>query len=477
MQQITPVILCGGSGSRLWPLSRKSYPKQFVPLVGNKTLFQNSSERLTGKQFKNPVIVTNSDYRFIVTEQLQEIGIDPGAILIEPEGRNTAPAILAAALYEYRENPDAILVVAPSDHVINDINAFQLAIDEAYKVALDGQLVTFGIKPTHPETGYGYLELSKNTSAQAVPLKAFVEKPDLTNAEKMIQSENFLWNSGIFLFQAKDIIEAFKKYSPSDLDAVNLSLTNSINDLGFCRLNLTDWVKTENISIDYAIMEKSNNLSVVPFSAGWSDLGGWDAVWRENVSNANGVNTSNNATAIDCENSLIRSEDDSIEVVGIGLKNIITVAMKDAVLVADMSKSQDVKKAVDILKEKKASQATHFPKDHRPWGWFESLTIDEKFQVKKIHVHSGASLSLQSHKYRAEHWIVVSGVAEVTIDEEVKLVSENQSVYIPLGAIHRMRNPGENPMELIEVQTGTYFGEDDIFRYDDVYSRGQGPKG
>ena len=302
MQQITPVILCGGSGSRLWPLSRKSYPKQFVPLVGNKTLFQNSSERLTGPQFRNPVIVTNSDYRFLVTEQLQEIGIDPGAILIEPEGRNTAPAILAAALFEYRKNPDAILVVAPSDHVINNVDAFQLAIEEAYKVALDGQLVTFGIKPTHPETGYGYLELSKISTTQAVPLKAFVEKPDLTNAEKMFQSGNFLWNSGIFLFQAKDIIEAFKKYSPPDLDAVNLALTNSNNDLGFCRLNLTDWVKTENISIDYAIMEKSDNLSVVPFSAGWSDLGGWDAVWRENVSNANGVNTSNNATAIDCEN-------------------------------------------------------------------------------------------------------------------------------------------------------------------------------
>jgi mannose-1-phosphate guanylyltransferase/mannose-6-phosphate isomerase len=471
MQQITPVILCGGSGSRLWPLSRKSYPKQFVPLVGDKTLFQSSSERLTGPQFKKPIIVTNSDYRFIVTEQLQEIGIDPGAILIEPERRNTAPAILAAALYEYRENPDAIIVIAPSDHVIKDVNAFQLAIGEAYKVALDGQLVTFGIKPTHPETGYGYLELSKITTAQAVPLKAFVEKPDLTNAEKMIQSENFLWNSGIFLFQAKDIIEAFKKYSPSDLNAVNLSLTNSNNDLGFCRLNLTDWIKTENISIDYAIMEKSNNLSVVPFSAGWSDLGGWDAVWRENPSKTNGVKTSHNATTIDCTNSLIRSEDDSIEVVGIGLKNIITVAMKDAVLVADMSKSQDVKKAVDILKEKKASQAEQFPKDHRPWGWFENLTIDEKFQVKKIHVHPGASLSLQSHKYRAEHWIVVSGVAEVTLDEEVKLVSENQSIYIPLGAIHRMRNPGENPMELIEVQTGTYFGEDDIFRYDDIYSR------
>jgi mannose-1-phosphate guanylyltransferase / mannose-6-phosphate isomerase len=477
MQQITPVILCGGSGSRLWPLSRKSYPKQFVPLVGHKTLFQNSSERLTGPQFKNPIIVTNSDYRFIVTEQLQEIGIDPGAILIEPEGRNTAPAILAAALFEYRKDPDAVLVVAPSDHVINDVNAFQLAIEEAYKASLNGQIVTFGIKPTHPETGYGYLELSKITTTQAVPLKAFVEKPGLTNAKKMIQSENFLWNSGIFLFQAKDIIEAFKKYSPSDLDAVGLSLTNSINDLGFCRLNLTDWVKTENISIDYAIMEKSNNLSVVPFRAGWSDLGGWDAVWRESVSKTNGVKTSNNSTAIDCENSLIRSEDDTIEVVAIGLKNIITVAMKDAVLVADMSKSQDVKKAVDILKEKEARQATHLPKNHRPWGWFESLTIDKKFQVKKIHVHSGASLSLQSHKYRAEHWIVVSGMAEVTINEEVKLIGENQSVYIPLGAIHRMRNPGENPMELIEVQTGTYFGEDDIHRYDDIYSRGQGSKG
>ena len=471
MQQITPIILCGGSGSRLWPLSRKSYPKQFVPLVGDKTLFQNSSERLTGHQFKNPLIVTNSDYRFIVTEQLQEIGINPGAILIEPQGRNTAPAILAAALYEYRKNLDAILVVAPSDHVIKDVKAFQLAIEEAYKVALDGQLVTFGITPTHPETGYGYLELSKITTTQAVPLKAFVEKPDLNNAKKMIQSENFLWNSGIFLFQAKDIIEAFKKYSPSDLEAVNLSLTNSKNDLGFCRLNLADWVKTKNISIDYAIMEKSDNLSVVPFTAGWSDLGGWDAVWRESTSKTNGVNTSNNATAIDCENSLIRSEDNSIEVVGIGLKNIITIAMKDAVLIADMSKSQDVKKAVEILNEKGASQANHFPKDHRPWGWFESLTIDEKFQVKKIHVHPGASLSLQSHKYRSEHWIVVSGEAEVTMDQEVNLISENQSVYIPLGTIHRMKNPGKEPMILIEVQTGTYFGEDDIYRYDDIYAR------
>jgi mannose-1-phosphate guanylyltransferase / mannose-6-phosphate isomerase len=471
MQKITPVILCGGSGSRLWPLSRKSYPKQFVPLMGDKTLFQNSSERLIGPQFKNPIIVTNSDYRFIITEQLLEIGVDPSAILIEPEGRNTAPAILAAALFEYQINPDAMLIVAPSDHVIDDISAFQLAVEEAHKAALNGQIVTFGIKPTHPETGYGYLELSKTSLAEAVPLKSFIEKPNLITAKKMCQSENFLWNSGIFLFQAKDIIKAFQKYSPSDLDAVKSSLGNSVNDLGFCRLNREDWIKTENTSIDYAIMEKSDHLSVVPFHAGWSDLGDWDAVWRASISNTNNVTASRNTTIIDCENSLIRSENDSIEVVGIGLKNIITIAMKDAVLVADMSKSQDVKKAVDILKEKNAIQATNLLKDHRPWGWFESLTIDEKFQVKKIHVHPGETLSLQSHKYRAEHWIVVSGVAEVTIDEEIKQVSENESVYIPVGAVHRMRNPGENPMILIEVQTGTYFGEDDIFRYHDIYSR------
>ena len=476
MQQITPVILCGGSGSRLWPLSRKSYPKQFVPLIGNKTLFQNSAKRLTGSQFEKPLIVTNSDYRFIVTEQLHEIEIDPGGILIEPEGRNTAPAILAAALFEYQKNPKAILIIAPSDHMINNVTAFHLAIHEAYKVALSGQLVTFGIKPTHPETGFGYLELSKVSTTEAVPLKAFVEKPCLENAEKMLQSENFLWNSGIFLFQAKDIINAFKKYSPSDLRVIKQSLTNSINDLGFCRLSPKEWSKAENISIDYAIMEKSDNLSVVPFNSGWSDLGGWDAVWRENITKLNGIKSSNNTTVINCENSLIRSEDETIEVVGIGLQNIITVAMRDAVLVADMSKSQDVKKAVDILKEKKAHQATHFPKDHRPWGWFESLTIDKKFQVKKIHVHPGASLSLQSHKYRAEHWIVVSGVAEVTIDNEVKKVTENQSVYIPLGTIHRMKNPGEKPMVIIEVQTGTYFGEDDIIRYDDIYLRGQDTK-
>ncbi|MDB3965397.1 mannose-1-phosphate guanylyltransferase/mannose-6-phosphate isomerase [Amylibacter sp.] len=477
MKKITPVILCGGSGSRLWPLSRKSYPKQFVPLVSKKTLFQDSVIRLTGDQFKQPIIVTNSDYRFIVSEQLLQIGVNPDAILIEPEARNTSPAILAAAIFEYQKDPDAILIIAPSDHLINDIATFELAIKEAYRVALDGQLITFGIKPTHPETGYGYLELFKSSKNKAVPLKSFVEKPDLENAKRMFESEKFLWNSGIFLFQAKDIINAYKKHAPSDLVAVNTSIKDSTNDLGFCRLESDAWSQVENISIDYAIMEKSDNLSVVPLNAGWSDLGDWESIWRETVNNPERLSLSMNTTSINCENSLIRSENSTMEIVGIGLKNIIAVCMNDAVLIADMSKSQDVKKAVDILKEKQAIQATHFPKDHRPWGWFESLTIDKKFQVKKIHVHPGASLSLQSHKYRSEHWVIVSGVAEVTIGEEVKLVSESQSVYIPLGAVHRMKNPGKEPMELIEIQTGSYFGEDDIIRYEDIYSRGQGPKG
>ena len=444
------------------------------------SLFQASAQRLTtseGIRFAAPITMTNADFRFIVGEQLQAIGIDPGAILIEPEGKNTAPAILAACLYSVAQHPDAILLVAPSDHVIPQVAAFHAAIALGLEQVAQGKMVTFGITPTRIETGYGYLELDALPKDRAVALKSFIEKPDTQSAEKMIEAGHYLWNAGIFLFKARDMIAAFEAYAPDLLQPVTGPLKDGYPDLGFFRLAPEAWPQCADTSVDYAVMEHARNLSVVPYSAGWSDLGGWDAVWRETVNNPNGVFVSENATSIDCKNSLIRSENDTIELVGIGLKNIIAIAMNDAVLIADMSKSQDVKKAVDILKEKKAVQATHFPKDHRPWGWFESLTINEKFQVKKIHVHPGASLSLQSHKYRAEHWIVVSGIAEVTINKEVKLVSENQSVYIPLGAIHRMKNPGKEPMELIEVQTGTYFGEDDIHRYDDIYSRGQGPKG
>ncbi len=474
MTQITPILLAGGSGTRLWPLSRKSYPKQFVPLVGEETLFQSSAQRLSGAGFAAPMVLTNSDFRFIVTEQLAEIGQDPSAILIEPEGRNTAPAVLAAALWLEKSDPDALMLVAPSDHVVPDAAAFRDATLAGVAAAQAGQLVTFGIKPTHAETGYGYLELAEDPGAfDAKPLKLnrFVEKPDATRAAEMLAAGTYLWNAGIFLFSVKTILAAFEAHAPDLMGPVRAAVDQGKPDLGFLRLDPAAWAKADDISIDYAVMERAENLSVVPFAAGWSDLGGWDAVWRESTQDTRGVATSGPATALDCDNTLLRSEDDRLEVVGIGLNNIITVAMPDAVLVADASRAQDVKEAVTALKAKSSKQATEFPKDHRPWGWFESLVIGDRFQVKRIHVHPGAALSLQSHHHRSEHWIVVEGTAKVTIDEEVKLVSENQSVYIPLGAVHRMENPGKVPMVLIEVQTGTYLGEDDIIRYEDVYAR------
>ncbi|CUH82350.1 mannose-1-phosphate guanylyltransferase/mannose-6-phosphate isomerase [Tropicibacter naphthalenivorans] len=473
---ITPVILCGGSGTRLWPLSRKSYPKQFVHLMGEETLFQASARRLSGQtealSFAAPLVLTNSDFRFIVTEQLQAVGIDPGAILIEPEGRNTAPAILAAALYAHQGNPDAVLLVAPSDHVVPDIAAFHDAVAQGLGPVGQGDLVTFGIAPTHAETAYGYLELAGQPGQGPVKLSRFVEKPDAARAQTMLDAGNYMWNAGIFLFRAADVIAAFETHAPTLMAPVSDALAQAKTDLGFLRLAPDPWAQAEDISVDYAVMERAANLSVVPFASGWSDLGGWDAVWRESDPDANGVVTSAGATAIDCHNTLLRAEGDRLEVVGIGLDNIMAIAMNDAVLVADMSRAQDVKLAVSALKDKQALQATQFPKDHRPWGWFESLVVGPRFQVKRILVHPGASLSLQSHFHRSEHWIVVEGTARVTIDDTVQLVTENQSVYIPVGSKHRMENPGKMPMVLIEVQTGSYVGEDDIVRYEDVYARG-----
>ena len=472
---ITPVLLCGGSGTRLWPLSRKSYPKQFVPLIGEETLFQASAARLSGEGFAAPVVLTNSDFRFIVTEQLSGAGIDPGAVLIEPEGRNTAPAVLAAALWLERSDPEGLMLVAPSDHVVPDAPAFRAAVAAGVPAAEAGQLVTFGIKPTHAETGYGYLELSEDPgdfAARPLALERFVEKPDAARAAEMLASGRHLWNAGIFLFKVRTILAAFRDHAPELVAPVQAAVEAGKPDLGFFRLDPGAWGQVEEISIDYAVMERAANLSVVPFAAGWSDLGGWDAVWRETGPDAAGVVASGHATAIDCANTLLRSEDAGVELVGIGLKGIIAVAMPDAVLVADAARAQDVKQAVAALRDKGATQATAFPKDHRPWGWFESLVVGDRFQVKRIVVHPGAALSLQSHHHRSEHWIVVEGTARVTVDDEVRLVSENQSVYIPLGAVHRMENPGKLPMVLIEVQTGAYLGEDDIIRYEDVYARG-----
>ncbi|PUB14844.1 mannose-1-phosphate guanylyltransferase/mannose-6-phosphate isomerase [Yoonia sediminilitoris] len=468
---ITPVLLCGGSGTRLWPLSRKSYPKQFSPLTGEESLFQASARRLNGEGYDDPVVVTADPFRFIVVQQLAATGITPDAVLIEPEGRDTAPAILSAALHVARTAPDGLMLVAPSDHVIPDTDAFAQSVAAAVPAAQAGQLVTFGIAPDRPETGYGYLELDAalTDDIAPTPLRSFVEKPDAAQAAKLIATGRHLWNAGIFLFRADTIIAAFQEKTPDLLTAVKAAVDEARADLGFLRLAPEPWAKAEAISIDYAVMEKAKNLSVVPYRGKWSDLGDWAAVWRETAQD--GMSLSGPATAIDCTNTLLRSEVAEQTVVGIGLDNIVAIAMPDAVLISHKDRAQDVKQAVQVLKTKQAPQAESFPKDHRPWGWFESLVIGNRFQVKRIVVNPGAALSLQSHHHRSEHWIVVEGTAKVTVDEDVKLVTENQSVYIPLGATHRMENPGKVPMVLIEVQTGSYLGEDDIIRYEDVYSR------
>lgn len=476
---ITPVLLCGGSGSRLWPLSRNSYPKQFVPLFGEQTLFQAAALRFHDPRFNRPVVVTASDFRFIVSEQLSHVGVEPGTVLIEPDGRNTAPAVLAAVIAVMRSDPDAVLLVAPSDHVIPSASAFRDAVDRAMGAVSEGKIATFGIVPDRAETAYGYLELSSDPTPDHAPvdLLRFLEKPDAERAAALVADGRYLWNSGVFLFRAKDMLSAFEAYAPSLIPPTQAAVESAKNDIGFLRLEPEAWNRLEDISIDYAIMEHAKNLVAVPYTEGWSDLGGWDAIWAHAGPDKQGVAAQGNATALDCRNTLLRSDSANLEIVGIGLENVIAVAMNDAVLVADMSRAQDVKRAVTALKEKDVPQATQFSKDHRPWGWFESLAVGTRFQVKRIHVHPGASLSLQNHMHRSEHWIVVEGTARVTIDGKIQLVTENESIYVPLGAVHRLENPGKIPMVLIEVQTGSYVGEDDITRFEDVYARAQGAKG
>lgn len=476
MREITPVLLAGGSGTRLWPLSRKTYPKQFAEIFGNSTLFQQSALRLTSSEkikFSSHITVTNSDFRFIVTEQLQEEGIDPGTILIEPQIKNTAPAILAASLVAQKSDPNAVLLVAPSDHLISDKDAFHAVVSQGIPLIEKGYIVTFGISPTHPETGYGYLETTseKLDLGTGLAVSRFVEKPDLSSAQKMIDAGNFLWNAGIFLFRARDIVDCFRMFAPKTLELVAKAVDHAKADLGFLRLQEDAWTQTDAISVDYAIMEHAKNLVAIPFKHDWTDLGGWDAVWSVSAKDKKGNATTLNSRAIDCVDTLLRSENSSQQLVGLGLKNVVAIAMHDAVLIADKGQAQNVKTVVELLKQDSIAQAEDFPKEHRPWGWFESLSLDKSFQVKRIVVKPGGVLSLQSHKYRSEHWVVVEGCAKVTIDDEVKIVDAGQSVYVPLGSVHRMENPGLDPMTLIEVQIGSYFGEDDIVRYEDIYAR------
>ena len=475
MTNIIPVLMAGGAGTRLWPLSRSSYPKQFSKLIGEYSLFQQTARRFSSSSklsFEPHLTVTNSDFRFIVGEQLQSIGIDPGPILIEPSKRNTGPAVLAAAFYALQQDPEAILVVTPSDHMVPDQKSFHEAIlAGVYEIENGKKIVTFGIKPDRPSTSYGYLEVGAKGLQGRATVSKFIEKPNLGSAEKMLETGRYLWNAGIFLFRAKDIVESFNLHCPSLIEPVKIAVQRGKADLGFWRLEPSAWSKCEDISVDYAVMEKEKDLVAIPYDAGWYDLGEWDAVWQHHKPDENGVVTTKNATAIECKNVLLRSENEAQEVVGIGLENIVVVAMPDAVLISDKDRSQEVKEAVRSLKIKGAPQAEFFSKYYRPWGWFEILFSSEYFQVKRIFVKPGGVLSLQSHKHRSEHWVVVQGIAKATIDKQVKMVSEGESVYVPLGTVHRIENNHRSPMLLIEVQTGTYFGEDDIVRYEDVYDR------
>ncbi|MDA9795510.1 mannose-1-phosphate guanylyltransferase/mannose-6-phosphate isomerase [Paracoccaceae bacterium] len=474
IKQITPVILAGGSGTRLWPLSRKDYPKQFVNLIGEKSLFQETILRLTSSEkleFSPSITITSEDYRFIIGDQFSEIDSSVGSILIEPESKNTAPAILAASLYAKQKNPDSIVLIAPSDHAIPDIEAFHAAVISGYSKASEGKIVTFGIQPNRPETGYGYMEILGKSEKQPIQVCKFIEKPDLETAKKMLETGQYLWNAGIFMFKADTILKAFEDQSPNILRLVKTSLDEGKADLNFFRLKKSDWKELESISFDHLILEKMTNIFAVPLNQYWSDLGDWEAVGAEIIPDENGNALSTNATSIKCQNSVIRSESENQHVVGVGLEDMIVVAMRDAVLVSKKDRSQNIKEVVEHLKTQKVAQAEKLLKDHRPWGWFESLVLAGRFQVKRLMVKPGAALSLQSHHHRSEHWVVVEGTARVTVDEASHLITEGESIFIPLGSKHRLENPGKLPMILIEIQTGPYLREDDIIRYDDIYAR------
>jgi mannose-1-phosphate guanylyltransferase / mannose-6-phosphate isomerase len=468
MSSIHPFILSGGSGTRLWPLSRKAYPKQFLALTGgNKSLFQMSCERFASPEFAAPTILGGNEHRFIIAEQMREIDMAANAIVLEPMGRNTAPAAAIAALLAAEKSEDALLLLAPSDHVIADPVAFRATVMQGVEAAKSGALITFGVAPTGPHTGYGYIEVDGDGPARAV--KRFVEKPDQETAAGYVASGNFFWNAGIFLMSARALLAAFEAHAPEILEGCKRALLRSDVDLDFVRLDEHIYGAIPDISIDYAIMEKADNVRCVPLAGQWSDLGAWPAIWE--VIEKDGDSNAAHGDVIfhDTKRSYAYSEDACVAVVG--LEDVLVVATKDAILVSSKEHAQSVKHVVDQLKAKDRPEVIFHKRVYRPWGWFEGLDRGDRFQVKRIMVKPGAQLSLQSHYHRAEHWIVVEGTLEVTIDNQIQLLNENQSTYIPLGARHRLANPGRIPAYLIEVQSGAYLGEDDIVRYEDIYGR------
>jgi len=476
MQKIIPVVMAGGSGTRLWPLSRKLFPKQFLSLMGDESMFQETLSRLrpeneTSTQSFNivePIVVCNDEHRFIVAEQLRLREQKAKSIILEPVGRNTAPAVALAALDALSDGEDPLLLVLAADHVIKDQSSFHSAISSAAKLAEQGKLATFGIVPRSPEVGYGYIKAGEMQSGVAT-VEQFVEKPDLDTAKKYLSSGNYFWNSGMFMFKASVYLSELEKYQKEILSAVTQSYEKKSADLDFTRVDETEFSSCPDDSIDYAIMEKTDLAMVVPLDAGWSDVGSWSSLWEESEQDEQGNVNRGDIISHDSRNNLFFSDNKLIA--AIGVDDLVVVDTPDAVMVSPKARVQEVKQIVHILQKEQRPEATVHREVSRPWGSYDSIDIGDRFQVKRITVKPKAKLSLQMHHHRAEHWIIVSGTALVTIDDETKLLCENQSTYIPIGATHRLENPGVMPLEMIEVQSGSYLGEDDIIRFDDNYGR------
>ncbi len=469
---IVPVILSGGSGTRLWPVSRESFPKQLWPLVSDRSLIQETALRAAGPGFAAPVVVCNEEHRFLIAEQLREAGIENARIVLEPVGRNSAPAIAAAALLVAEEDPNAVLWMMAADSAITKPDALAAALGDAVQAAASGHFVTFGMKPTGPETGYGYIEVGEKLGeggGSARLVAKFHEKPDAATAARFVADGRHLWNSGMFVFTAHTLMEEMARFAPSVLEAVTRAIAGRRTDLDFVRLERTAFEACPNISLDYAVAERTSRAAVVPADLGWSDVGSWSALWELGVKDGAGNVSVGDVLLEGCTDSYARS--DGMLTAVVGLRDVVVVTTEDAVLAMHRDRAQDVKKIVERLRRAGRHEAASHNRAYRPWGFYESLISGDRFQVKRIVVKPGEKLSLQKHFHRAEHWVVVAGTAIVTRDDEQIMLRENESVYLPLGSTHRLENPGRIPLTLIEVQSGSYLGEDDIVRFEDTYGR------
>jgi len=466
-----PVILTGGAGSRLWPVSREFYPKPLLPMFGEQTLLQDTVARLDALHgIRAPLFVCNEEHRFLVAEQVRLLGKEPEAIMLEPQGRNTAPALTIAALYLVATDPDAVMVAMPADHVIPDPAAFITAVEQAGELAEQGYLVTFGVVAGKPETGYGYIQRGDAIEGSGgFRVDRFVEKPDAATAQAYLDAGNYFWNSGIFVMRADRWLEEIGKYQPDILAACKQAMAGSARDSDFVRVDKQAFLSSPSDSIDYAVMEKTDRAAVVPMSTSWSDVGSWSSIWEISEQDGQGNVAKGDVLTHDTTNSLFMAQGRCIAAVG--LDNIVVIETSDAVLVADKNKCQDVKAIVTQLKDGNREEYRFHSRVYRPWGDYEGVDAGGRYQVKRLTVKPGAKLSLQMHHHRAEHWIVVSGTARVTRGDDVFILSENESTYIPLGTTHRLENPGSIALEIIEVQSGSYLGEDDIVRFEDVYNR------